>query len=127
MQKTFKLPLLLSALLVSTNPTWANWCTVTHFKFNTEYTKMDEEGAPFRIGTLDRSGHTMALVIDGKTYEYKYLRNLTVDGLVFREFRNVSMIFQLSMPGKDGVMFYSRFMKDLSGTERGFSGICSGE
>lgn len=100
MGNELKLLVLLSSLLIATGPAWANWCTVTHIKFNKEYTKMEVEGEPFKIGKLDSSGHTMALVIDGRTSSYKFLREVTVDGLRFREFRNESMVFQLGTPKK---------------------------
>lgn len=104
-----------------------NWCTVTHIKFNGDYVKMATEGEPFEIGTLDGTGHTLGLIEHGETNRYKYLRNSTVDGVTFREFRNGSMIFQLGMPAESGMMIYQRFWKDPSGTERGFAGVCSGK
>jgi|GEM_PF-5834655 len=115
-------------LALVTSSTWAGtWCTVTHIGFNEEYTKMEQEGEPFQLGTLDATGHTMALIINGETYRYKYLRDVKVDGLLFREFRNESMIFQLGMPNANGVMLYLRIMKDSKGTKRGFAGVCSGK
>ena len=112
--------------LISASRTWANWCTVTYLKFNEEVTKMAVEGDPFKIETLDPTGHTMALVTGSERHRYKYLRNVSANGLEFREFRSDSMIFQLSMPRSDGTMVYQRFYKDQNGIERGFVGLCSG-
>lgn len=112
--------------LTSFSSTWANWCTVTYLKFNEDVTKLVEEGEPFKIETLDPTGHTMALVTGNKRHRYKYLRNVSANGLVFREFRSDAMIFQLSMPRSDGTMVYQRFYKDQNGIERGFVGLCSG-
>lgn len=108
------------------SPVWASWCTETHLKFNNEYTKMDPEGRPFQIGTLDSTGHKIALVVEQVREQYQYLRDVKVDGLTFREFRSGSLIFQLGMPDKNGMMLYSKFTKDTRGTERGFAGVCSG-
>jgi len=118
--------LLVALVLISASSSWANWCTVTHIKFNDEYTKMEEEGEPFKIATLDATGHNMALIMGNETYRYRFLRNVKFNGLIFREFRNDSMVFQLGMPKDNGSMIYQRFFKDSSGTERGFAGLCSG-
>lgn len=104
-----------------------NWCTVTHTKFNGDYVKRATEGEPFQIGRVDGTGHKLGLIEHGKTNRYTFLRDVAVDGSTFREFRNNSMIFQLGLPGENGMMVYQRFWKDSTGTERGFAGVCSGE
>lgn len=103
----------------------ATWCTSTALVFNKENVKADNPEPPFRIGTLDEKGFSLAVIKGSEKTTYRYLRNIFVDKFEFREFRYSNFIFQLALPDKDGRMNYREVFVDDKGVERGFSGICS--
>lgn len=103
----------------------ATWCLPTHLVHNKELTKIDKEGEPFKIGTLDKAGYYLAVIKDSVKFNYRYLRTIKIDSLDFREFRDGSFKFQLAMPNENGVMIYRNILVDDKGVERGFAGYCS--
>ena len=103
----------------------ATWCTSTQLVFNKENVKADNPEQPFRIGTLDEKGYTLAVIKGSDKTTYKYLRNIFIDKIEFREFRYTNFIFQLAIPDKDGRMTYREVFVDAKGIERGFAGVCS--
>ena len=103
----------------------ATWCTSTQLVFNKENVKADNPEQPFRIGTLDEKGYALAVIKGADKTTYKYLRNIFIDKVEFREFRYNNFIFQLALPDKDGRMTYREVFVDTKGIERGFAGVCS--
>lgn len=103
----------------------ATWCNPTHLIFNSELTKMDVDVEPFRIGTLDEKGYELAVVAKSSRTTYRYLRNVILDGVEFREFRYGSFLFQLSMPDNNKMMIFRELNADSNGVKRGFAGVCS--
>ena len=103
----------------------ATWCTSTQLVFNKENVKADNPEQPFRIGTLDEKGYSLGVIKGSDKTTYKYLRNIFIDKIEFREFRYTNFIFQLALPDKDGRMTYREVFVDAKGIERGFAGVCS--
>lgn len=112
-------------LLTSTINASATWCISTHLVFNTENVKAEINDKPFRIGTLDEKGYSLAVVKGGGKTTYRYLRNISIDEMEFREFRYDNFIFQLALPDKDKKMIFREVLVDKNGIERGFAGYCS--
>ena len=108
-----------------TTPAGATWCTPSHLVFNKENVKVDNAGQPFRIGTLDENGYSLAVIKGDDRKTYRYLRNIDVDKVEFPEFKYSSFIFQLALPDKDGIMIFREVLVDNKGVERGFAGVCS--
>lgn len=119
----FYLTLLGAILLVG--EAQATWCLPTHLVFNEELTKMDRSGEPFRIGTLDKDGYSLSVIKETGKSNYRYLRNVRIEGVEFREFRDGSFKFQLAMPNENKIMIYRNILTDDKGIERGFAGYCS--
>lgn len=103
----------------------ATWCTSTQLVFNKENVTVDNPEPPFRIGTLDEKGYSLAVTKGSDKTTYKYLRNIFIDKIEYREFRYSNFIFQLALPDKDGRMTYREVFVDAKGIERGFAGSCS--
>lgn len=121
----FKVYLILLSAIVLVGKAQATWCLPTHLVFNDELTKMDKSGEPFRIGTLDKEGYSLGVIKETEKSNYRYLRNIQIEGVEFREFRNGSFKFYLAMPNENKIMLYRYILADEKGIQRGFAGYCS--
>jgi hypothetical protein len=103
----------------------ATWCLPTHLLHNAESTKMTSPGEPFRIGIVDKEGYSLDVISGSTKQNYRYLRRINLDDVVFREFRSGMFKFHLAMPNENKLMTYRETLTDDKGVERGFSGYCS--
>ena len=79
----------------------------------------------YRSFAKNEKGYSLAVIKGSDKTTYKYLRNIFIDKIEFREFRYTNFIFQLALPDKDGRMIYREVFVDAKGVERGFAGVCS--